>query len=244
MEKEIKTTVVNLTDDYSSCFGDSCSNKKDKERRPKGYVKLYDIDNTVELTKDNIKDKLHLGKHLGTYEAEQPVVDKNNLIVFDGREWMASLIFGVDNNNITPKADDKIYWIGLGKGGAPEGDPFNPTNPEQDDTDLQSSIMINETDVEYGDYRDSPEQGYYKKLLSSVTYEQDDLNDDRYLIAEVNIIITSADANDIINEAGLFIASEDTPGYNGDFTLFSRVTFPSISKTETRQLVFVWYIYS
>lgn len=249
-EKKVETKVVQITDKYSECMEDSCSasykNQDNKEsRRPKGYVEVYDVDGNIDLTKDNINNVLEDSKYLGKYLAEEPKVKKGNLIVFDGREWLITTVFGVDNSNIEAKSDDKVYWVGFGSGGAPEEDPFSPTSPNQDDSDLNTSVMINETDVEYGDYRTTPTEGYYKKLLSQVQYEQDELNSDRYLIGKVTITLTSADANGtLLNEAGLFMASSNTPGYDGDFYLFSRVTFPSVSKTESRQLVFIWYIYT
>lgn len=246
-EKNIETKVVNIKDIYSNCLEDNCSvssdNKKDTERRPKGYVEIYDVDKEVDL--NNLDEFIKNGNFLGKYSTEEPKIKKGNLIVFSGREWMITSVFGVENSNIESKSTDKVYWVGFGSGGAPEEDPFAPSSPSQDDTDLSASVMINETEAEYGDYRNSPTPGYYKKLLSQVQYEQDELNDDKYLIGKVTITLTSADANDsLLNEAGLFLASSNTPGYDGDFHLFSRVTFPSISKTESRQLVFIWYIYS
>ncbi|MFW6030453.1 MAG: hypothetical protein ACOCRO_09405 [Halanaerobiales bacterium] len=246
-EKKPETTVVQISDMYSSCIDDSTNVKKEYEnRRPKGYVEVYDIDNSIDLNdNDKVKESINNGTFLGSYIPDEAKVKKNNLIVFDGREWLISSMFSVDNNNISRKSEDRIYWVGFGSGGAPEEDPFSPTSPDQDDDDLYESVMINESEAEYGDHRTSPEEGHYKKLFSQVQYERDDLNDDRYLVAKITITLTSADANDsLLNEAGLFIASEDSSGYNGDFHLFSRVTFPSISKTESRQLVFIWYVYS
>lgn len=243
---ENETTYVHIKDEYSTCMDDSCMVQNKSERRPKGYVEVYELDDSVDLNeKEYIKEKLRKSRYLGKYYTKEPKVKKNNLIVFGGREWLITSIFGVDNSNISSNSSDTVCWVGFGDGGAPAEDPFSPTSPEQGDTDLESSVMINESDAEYGDYRESPTTGYYKKLFSGVQYEQDELNNDKYLVGKVTITLTSADANGyILNEAGLFIASSNTPGFDGDFYLFSRVTFPSISKTESRQLVFIWYVYS
>lgn len=243
-KRESNTTFVKIKDDISNCLGEELNKQNKDERRPKGYVELYDIDENINLKNSNIEKELENGTFLGRYDAE-PIIKDDNLIVFDGREWVITSLFGIDNSNIHPKSDDKIYWVGFGDGGAPTEDPFNPIAPDQDDSDLENSVMINETESEYGDYRESPVTGYYKKLFSNVQYEQDELNEDKYVIAKITITLTSADANDhLINEAGLFIANSNTPGYSGDFNLFSKVTFQSVSKNETRQLVFIWYVYS
>lgn len=242
-KKDVETTIIKLNDDYSSCTGDSCNmNSKDDNRRsPKGYVEVYELDESIDVNDKNLSE----GKFHGRFKTDEAKVKKDNLILYLGREWLVSEIFGVNNENIDAEPNDKIYWFGVGDGGAPEGDPFNPTNPVHTDSVLDSAIMINESTSEYGDYRETPTQGNYKKLLNSVEFEQDELNDNYYLVAKATMVLTSADANgNIINEAGLFTAPDNTGGFNGRFTIFSRVTFPSISKTETRQLVFVWYIYT
>jgi hypothetical protein len=47
----------------------------------------------------------------------------------------------------------------------------------------------------------------------------------------------------LMNEAGLFTAASSAPGYSGTFHLFAKVTFPTIYKSDTRELLFVWYLY-
>ena len=57
------------------------------------------------------------------------------------------------------------------------------------------------------------------------------------------------DANDErLSEAGLFTSESNAGGWGGvgdskTFTLFARVTFPTIIKDATRRLIFVWYLY-
>lgn len=172
---------------------------------------------------------------------KKQLLDKSNLVVYLGREWLATRIFRTNNAQIDPYYDQFISWFGLGDGGCPEGDPFDPTAPTNNDTDLANPVMINATDSTCGDYRVTPEVGYYKLPFDSVTFEQDPSNDNAYLITRLVITVGADDANGkILNEAGLFVAVDS----GGPFYIFSRVTFPSISKTSDRQLIFVWYIYT
>ena len=52
------------------------------------------------------------------------------------------------------------------------------------------------------------------------------------------------DANgEQLSEAGLFSAASRVGAYSGQFSLFARVTFPSLVKSSDRRLIFVWYLY-
>lgn len=245
-KQNVKTIVLESKDDYGTCLEDSCFSNNDKERKPKGHVHIYEVDESFDLKDgDSISDALKDSYYHGKFNIDKPV-DDDNLIVYSGREWLGSAIFGVTNTNISASYDERVYWLGVGRGGAPEGDPFSPTNPTNDDTGLSESVMINsDDDNTCADYRDDPDSGYYKKKISEVEFEQDESNDDAYLVVKATTTITGSDANDeTINEAGLFSATSSEGGHDGNFTLFSRVTFPSISKDSSRQLVFVWYIYT
>ena len=48
----------------------------------------------------------------------------------------------------------------------------------------------------------------------------------------------------LINEAGLYVASSGAGAHAGDFYLFAKITFPSITKTDTRELIIEWTIYT
>ncbi len=245
---QIKTTIIKAEDKYSECIGDSCFTEKPVRSRPKGFVEVYDLDSNVNLSKFKnknlnkfLKEK---GNHLGTFNTEEPIVKKDNLIVYDGREWLATKMFNLDNASIPSTKEQSIYWFGIGSGGAPEIDPLVPTVPEPADSDLNDSIMINVDTVNYGDYRSYPDIGHYKKRFEAVDFQEDVNYDNRQIIIQTTIVISGNDANgNVINEAGLFLAESDADEYSGDFTLFSRITFSSILKTDNRQLVFIWYIY-
>lgn len=218
-----KDVVVQIKDKYGDCLSDSSmgSGLKHKEERPKGFVEIYEID----------KD----GKKL---------IAKPNLVVFQGREGLLSSAFKTRNINITPSETEFICWFGLGDGGCPIGDPLNPTAPTVEDLDLSDSIMINASDSTCGDWRLEPVNGYYKHPFDSVSFEQDPDNYNYWLVGKVSTTISKEDANGCnLSEAGLFSAESNAGSYSGNFSLYARVTFPTIVKTSSRQLLFVWYVY-
>ena len=91
-----------------------------------------------------------------------------------------------------------------------------------------------------------PANGSYVKAFDTngVVFQQDVLNDSKYLVVQITTTIGPNDANGYtLNEAGLFSAESSNGGYSGHFTLFARVTFPSLIKTTDRRLIFVWYLY-
>ena len=228
MDDKKETFIVKIDEDYSA-IGDSCNSTVENNRKPEGLVEVYEK----------------------TEDGELKLVRKSNLVVYQGREIIAMRLVGVNNAFITASEDDAIYWLGLGSGGATVGDPLTPIPPTNLDTDLDTEVPLHETDtVNCTDYRNS---AYNKHALDSVVFEQDASNDSKYLIAKITTTIGTDDAlNNVggsdysINEAGLFASDSDTAGIGntGPFSLFARVTFPSIVKTNTRELIFVWYIYT
>jgi len=176
------------------------------------------------------------------------LLGRYNLVLYIGREWLAQRIFNVNNINITSTREEFISWFGLGNGGVIPGDPLNPSPPTLDDEGLSSEVMISPSDSSAADYHvvdvDHPEEGYYKIPFDSVIFESDALNNDRWLVINVTTTVGASYANDKqLSEAGLFSAASSVGGYTGNFTIFSRVTFPSIVKTTDRRLIFSWFIY-
>lgn len=217
--------LVQVIDYYGNCLSDKVKGEQsnNKSNRPKGFVEVF------EINKDNKKE----------------LISKSNLVVYLGREWLISRAFNIVNPNITPTADEFITWFGVGDGGCPIGDPLTPTSPTSLDTDLDNSVMINATDSSCADYRLVPDVGYYKKPFdSSIEFEQDGDNYNYWLIGKITTTLGTNDANGFnINEAGLFTAESSAGGYSGQFSLYARVTFPTIVKSSSRQLLFVWYVY-
>jgi len=109
--------------------------------------------------------------------------------------------------------------------------------------------MINTTGSSAADYwaitdADHPEVGYYKIPFDGITFEQDSLNDDKWLVIKIMITVGVDDANGKqLSEAGLYTAESSSGGYGGPFTLFARVTYPSIVKTVDRRLIYCWYLF-
>jgi hypothetical protein len=218
-----KNLEIKVDDRYGNeCLGDSCNIPSSNKRGPKGFVEIYETD------KDG-------NKHL---------IGKPNLVVYEGRQWLATKAFNTNNNNISTVKDEYIFWFGLGSGGVLELDPFDPLYPTSTDIDLAAPCMINQTDLNCADHRTSPQLGYYKHPLDGVEYEIDSDNEDYYLIATTTITISEDDANDtILSEAALYTATSSSGLFTGPFHLFSRVTFPAIPKSSSRGLVFIWYVY-
>jgi len=203
-----------LTDKMDMCENDVPQTK----RTPFGFVEIYDIT-----------------------EEEKKLIGKHNLVVYQGREWLGERIFNTENALTTPTKDEYISWFGVGTGGCPPGDPLNPTSPTNLDTDLDTKVGFNGTDHTYAELIGGT---YYKHPFDSVAFEQDTDNANKYLVCRLIITIGIDDANgNNLTEAGLYTSESVAGGYAGPFNLFARVTFPSIVKTTSRQLVFVWYMY-
>lgn len=228
MGKKVETIEIKAVEKYGEYLGDSVNNNQPRGQiDPKGFVEIYEQG-------DDGKKKL-VGRH--------------NLVLYLGREWLAQRMVDRENSNVIPTKDEYISWLGLGDGGVIPGDPFNPSPPIITDSELSSRVMINATDSSAADYHvvslpDYPEEGYYKIPFDSIEFEQDALNDDNWLVIKIAATVGVDDANGKqLSEAGLFTAASNAGGYSGNFTLFARVTFPSIVKTSDRRLIFNWFLY-
>ena len=227
MSKKVETIEINSVDDYGLCLGDSVNGKFRGDRvKPKGYVEIFEEDE----------------------DGNKQLVGRHNLVLYNGREWLAQRIVDRNNSNVTSTKDEYINWFGLGDGGVIPGDPFNPMPPIINETELKSRIMINATDSSAADYHavspGYPEEGYYKIPFDTITFEQDAQNDDAWLVIKITVTVGIDDANGKqLSEAGLFTAESNMGGYSGNFSIFSRVTFPSIVKTADRRLIFNWFLY-
>ena len=73
---------------------------------------------------------------------------------------------------------------------------------------------------------------------------------DSFLIAIAQTTVTASEGNgdesQNINECGLFVSPSNDPDYPfiaDDMQIFARVTFSTIVKDSSRELIFSWYIY-
>jgi hypothetical protein len=220
MEKTIETIEINVSETYAEhCVEDAFNAKISKIRRPQGEVHVYEV----------------------TDEGKRKLLHKNNLVLYQGREVMAQRIVNTENPNVDSTANEFIAWFGIGEGGVDPADPFTPVAPILTDTDLYNEYPFNATEATYGDFRSG---SYYKSPFDSVEFEQDSLNDDKWLVLKITTTLGIDDGNGgQLSEAGLFTASSTNGGWAGPFHLFARVTFPSIVKTTARRIIFVWYLY-
>ncbi len=234
---KIKDTIIEARDFYGDkCLVDQVNSNSSQSRRPQGEVQVY------EETDDGRKKIIH----------------KSNLIVYLGREMLAQRLVNLDNAFLTtPTKDEFVSWFGLGDGGVRPADPLDPVPPINDDEYLNSPIPVSDsTGGLYADFHTAgdayppggtyPATGSYVKSfdVGGIEFEPDVLNDNKQLIIKITTTIGVNDANGYqLSEAGLFSAESNSGGYSGNFTLFARVTFPSLIKSSERRLIFVWYLY-
>jgi hypothetical protein len=215
----METISIKSNDHYGDrCLKDSVV-KNNQRSKPQGFVEIFEKDE----------------------DGNQKLVSKSNLVLYKGREWIASRLVNISNPNVTMTKEMFISWLGVGTGGAPIADPLNPISPNSADLNLLTEIPFNATSTEYADFRSA---AYYKHPFDSIVFEQDVQNDNKFLILNITTTIGTDDCNGAnINEAALFLSTSLAPAFAGPFSIFSKITFPTIVKSDTRQLVFVWYIY-
>ncbi len=231
LKKKNKNLEVVAAEFYGdNCLGDATFNGQTSDRRPKGWVEIWEEDPDTGLKK---------------------LINKSNLIVYQGREFVVQRIFDVDNASAVPTKDEFLYWMGFGSGGVRPADPLVPVPPTLTDTELNQLVMISATDSSASDFHVAggiyPEEGYYKYPFDNVEFERDFNNEDKWLVGKITTTLGTALANGKqISEAGLYTAESRSPGTAnpGPFNMFARVTFPTLIKTVDRRIVFIWYIYT
>ena len=212
-----------IKDSYGDeCLADTFSRNDSNvvNSKPQGWVEVYEVD-------ENGTEKL---------------LSKSNLVVYLGRETIAQRMFGLDNASSATTKDETISWFGIGQGGATMGDPLTPVPPVSTDTDLAGEIPISNIDQSCADFRNG---AFFKKPIETIEFEQDAFNDNAWLIVKTISRVSLSDAVSAnINEAALFTSDGGAiASYPGPFHMFSKVTFPTVVKTTTRQILFIWYIY-
>lgn len=224
MEKKTETIEIVARDIYGDkCLNDQVSSGfRDQGAKPEGFVEIYEVDD----------------------DGNKKLVGKHNLVLYIGREWLAQRFVNANNPNVSSTKDQFLSWFGLGDGGVIPGDPLNPAPPTLLDTGLSNEIMISATDSSAADYRVTPVAGNYKIPFDTISFEQDALNDDKWLVIKVTTTVAAGYANGYqLSEAGLFVSESTIGGFAGPFSIFSKVTFPSIVKTTDRRLIFSWYLF-
>jgi hypothetical protein len=195
--------TINLMDNYNPMLKDKVVCGADQT--PRGVVSVYDKQKNGDLK----------------------LLERSNMIVFQGREWLLQRAFGPSLQGNTNAADKYIKWFGVGTGGGEPGNPLQAGETHPWDTDMTEPLVIN-PDGDLPDYAPRliatvEEDGYFKGF-SSVVRKEDPANS--YLsdgttlypslIAEIRIELSSADGNGTdesgyadLNEAALYIDNPD-----------------------------------
>lgn len=199
------------------------------------------------------------------------VEDTTNLIVYHGRNWLIQRAFNTDLTARPNWKSNYISWFALGSGGAVVGDPLTPAAPDLTDVTLDTHValggsggnVITHQTLDYHTFDPG-----YPRLIHDGTVSSDpdidlsctetDPGDaltypcDSFLIAESKVTIAADEGNgggsQNINECGLFVSPShlvgDAPGFGAtDIQMFARVTFSTIVKDSSRELIFSWYVY-
>ena len=226
----VKKIPINLQDQFRK-IKDECSvNSTTYEKLTDKFGTRNHIKGYVEIYENDINDNKRL-------------VDKQNLIVYVGREVLAQM--AVHKERISGSNEHSLFisWLSVGNGGATAADPLTPLSPDLTDTGLggdgSTELVIDSGNT---DYIDSGK----KKPFDSLEFLQDDANDNRYLIIKITTTLLREECNtNNVNEAALWLCNSDSSS-SADASLlriFSRVCFSTIQKNDTRELVFVWYLF-
>jgi hypothetical protein len=165
------------------------------------------------------------------------LLDKQNLIVYDGRETILQRALNFDRVTGSNEKDLYVSWLSVGTGGALTTDPLNPIAPNINDSGLSNQIVIDPNNTTYAD-------GGRKKNFDSIEILMDDSNDNRYLIAKLTTTILRDEANVYdLNEAALWLSNSHLAANATTFKLFSRVTFSTVRKDQNREIVLIWYLF-
>ena len=187
----------------------------------------------IRMVSDCASSKLH--GEVSIFEKRKSgnlkLIEKPNMIVFSGREWLVERAFGdVITDYSAEKSSYAINCFGIGVGGGEPGNPLQAGATIPNDTDLSQPVRMRSdlvsTDPGYEMYTSrtidgeaAPVYGYYKRF-SSVIKKQDHANPYVVsgntlfpsLIAEVRIELSSDDCNQPdsyqdINEAALYCSN-------------------------------------
>ncbi|MCK5019528.1 MAG: hypothetical protein KAS32_20885 [Candidatus Peribacteraceae bacterium] len=165
-----------------------------------------------------------------------------------------------------------ISWFAVGTGGVESGAPLTPTSPALGDCALGTHGTIDDGGnfIAAPDAREfrAFDVGY-PKFVNDSDVNSDDLcavcnyTDpvdtqsypcDKFIISVTKVTLGADEANggvspgdyQDISEAGLFVSPSTSLAYpfqDEELEMFARVTFSTIRKDDTRELIFTWYIY-
>lgn len=183
---------------------------------------------------------------------------RKNLVVRSGRETILRKVFNLPYaGEDKTKLDQRIVCsFGIGSGGTPVADPFNPIAPTPADSDMTAAVpfrTIANTDsltpADAKKYFDKRTAGsdfkYYKKLFTNLEIVTDNVKDEYYIKATLDIAATDS-RGALISELGLYSALNTGVDAYTNFKIFSRITFETESMTQStgKALSIDYYVYA
>lgn len=181
--------------------------------------------------------------------------------------------FDANQSDVAPAGsrdwkDRYVRWFAIGTGGASIADPLTAESPSLDDCALTTHVDIGGTsymETTDGNYQFKAfDSGYPKFIidgdvpaagesLCTDASAQDPVDlgtyyADNFLVSIMQITLAADEGNGTgyqdLSEAGLFCSeSGGTFATISDLNIFARVTFSTIRKTSSRELVITWYVY-
>ena len=192
---------------------------------------------------------------------------KKNLVVRRGREMTLRKIFNlpgsIEGETESTLKEKHVFLFGIGSGGTPNSDPFNPIVPTPSDTDLSSPVAFRVTSdsvpmptdsvLNYTDGRAGAggTQSWFKKVFNNGQGELTINPATDEVFNRLELFISAADARDkFLNEIGLYfakrnMASQDPNIRFTEYTMFSRFTFMTepLPSATNKALKIDYYVY-
>ena len=188
-------------------------------------LKKEEIEEIYELSQ--LKDKI-IGI-VEIYKDDDFIERGKNLVVYDGREYVASKIF--DLGDFT---NYKITHFGIGSGGT-SSDGVTLLGAQDSDTDLYKPLTLNSNDSSY------LRNGILKPINSKELIIDDNTN--KYTCGLFTLTVRVADEPDLqapvkVNEAALFST------YGKNWKIFSHYCTTDKILRENESITFKWYIFT
>lgn len=217
-------------------------------------IQISDSSAVADLMRSGPKQNFIVIRHPETGEILQV---RKNLVVRDGREFSLRRMFNIPypTQTLSQLNERAITTFGIGTGGTPLADPFNPIAPTPADIALNnqvafrtatSGVPLSAQDLErYFDANTvSGTTSYYKKLITGQTLVRNDAMNEIYV--RLTLEINSLDArNQLISELALY-SSRITGATHVDFAIATRVTFQTepLSEASGKGLTIEYYVYA
>jgi len=231
-----------------------------------------EISRTVSTDTNNTTNLKGVVKFINP-DTGETIFEKENLIVLRGRTFALEKLFGVPitGSPYIQNLNRSVALFKIGKGGTPEGDPFNPIVPEYFHTSLSDEVpfitvdpnKLTSGDIEKAsnpsivtelsidqqhkyympvvDTLDPEVTHYYGKNFEDAEWVFDEVNNEVY--RELSLFISAIDARGkYINELGLFIAEYDE--VNNEYLnleLFSKLTFDTEPLSNNTKSILIQY---